>query len=86
MKNRFEILQEIKDSPEIALLVNDLQILIANEKNEREKYYNLVHENVKAEFINNGRFYQTAFFQAGHFAVAHTKFAQHFKNNCNVYY
>ena len=52
MKTRAEILNEIKNSPEIALLANDIHSIIESERSERERFYNLVHENVKAEFIN----------------------------------
>lgn len=43
---------EIRNSPEIALLASDIHAIIEGEQSERERFYNLVHENVKAEFIN----------------------------------
>lgn len=52
MRSRAEILNEIRNSPEIALLANDIHTIIENERMERERFYNLIHENVKAEFIN----------------------------------
>jgi Uma2 family endonuclease len=52
MRNRSEILAEISHSPEIALLANDIHEIISRERSERERFYNLIHENVKAEFIN----------------------------------
>lgn len=52
MKTRVEILNDIRNSPEIALLANDIHAIIESERSERERFYNLVHENVKAEFIN----------------------------------
>ncbi len=52
MRTRTEILDEIRNSPEIALLANDIHSIIESERVERERFYNLVHENVKAELIN----------------------------------
>jgi Uma2 family endonuclease len=32
--------------------MTDIQSIIESERSERERFYNLIHENVKAEFIN----------------------------------
>jgi Uma2 family endonuclease len=47
-----EILVELKDIPDIALVLKRLEKEMQEESQERNKYYALIHENLKAEFIN----------------------------------
>lgn len=52
MESREALLDRLKEAPDILLLMEELQQSIAEEAKERQKFYDLVHENLKAEFIN----------------------------------
>lgn len=45
--------------PDIALLMNEIEQILIEERQKRGEYYSLVHENVKAEFINGEIIYQS---------------------------
>lgn len=47
-----DIFQQLKERPDAALIVNKLQEYLHTEAEKRKAFYDLVHENVKAEFIN----------------------------------
>lgn len=47
-----DIFQQLKDSPDAVLIVNQFQTYLKTEKDKRQEFYDLVHENIKAEFIN----------------------------------
>jgi Uma2 family endonuclease len=47
-----EILERLVQSPNAIKIIEAAQGVFENEKAERQKFYDLVHENMKAEFIN----------------------------------
>ncbi len=47
-----ELLERLVQSPNAFKIIEAAQSVFENEKAEREKFYNLLHENIKAEFIN----------------------------------
>lgn len=47
-----DIFQQLKDRPDAALIVNKFQAYLNTEAAKRQAFYDLVHENIKAEFIN----------------------------------
>lgn len=47
-----DLLEELKNRPDAVLLVNRFQSYLKEEAHKRRAFYDLVHENVKAEFIN----------------------------------
>ncbi|MDB5249343.1 MAG: hypothetical protein JWQ40_3737 [Segetibacter sp.] len=51
-----DILKRLVDSPNAIKIIEAAQSVFENEKIERQKFYDLAHENFKAEFIN-GRFF-----------------------------
>jgi len=51
MEPRENILEKLKAAPDVLLLIEELQKSIAKEAKEREKFYALIHEDQKAEFI-----------------------------------
>ncbi len=52
MESREVLLEQLRAAPDALLLIEELQQNIAKEAKERQKFYELVHENIKAEFIN----------------------------------
>lgn len=46
------ILEKLVESPNALKIIEAAQTIFENEKMERQKFYNLIHENTKAEFIN----------------------------------
>lgn len=52
MESREALLDKLKSAPDVLLLIKELQQNIAAEAKERQKFYDLVHEDHKAEFIN----------------------------------
>lgn len=52
MESREVLLDKLKSAPDVLLLIEELQQKIAAEATERQKFYDLVHEDHKAEFIN----------------------------------
>jgi len=59
MKSVQEIVNDLKSSPHLKLVVNQLEHAMAEEQKNRQDYYALVHEDVKAEFINGEIIYQS---------------------------
>lgn len=59
MKTVQEIVNDLKASPHLKLVVDQLEQEIAEEQQKRDVYYALVHEDVKAEFINGEIIYQS---------------------------
>lgn len=49
---RHDILQQLKNSPDAVLIINQFQDYLQSETAKRKAFYDLVHENLKAEFIN----------------------------------
>lgn len=47
-----EILERLVESPNAFKIIEAAQSVFAGEKAEREKFYDLTHDDLKAEFIN----------------------------------
>jgi Uma2 family endonuclease len=47
-----DILTSLKESPDAVLIVNQFQEYLKSETEKRKEFYDLIHENIKAEFIN----------------------------------
>ncbi|MDQ6815027.1 MAG: Uma2 family endonuclease [Bacteroidota bacterium] len=47
-----EILEKLVESPNAIKIIEEAQSVFEKEKLERQKFYDLVHENFKSEFIN----------------------------------
>lgn len=52
METSTELIKSLKARPDVKLLIQRLENEMNQEIKERKKYYNLVHENINAEFIN----------------------------------
>ena len=48
----FEIIDNLMQSPNALLIIQEVQNRIATEAEKRKEFYNLIHEDTKAEFIN----------------------------------
>ena len=48
----FEIVENLMQSPNALLIIQEVQNRIATEAEKRKAFYNLIHEDTKAEFIN----------------------------------
>lgn len=59
MKSVREMVSDLKASPHLKLVVEQLEQEMAAEEKKRNQYYALVHEDVKAEFINGEIIYQS---------------------------
>lgn len=49
---KINIIEEIKNSPNFIEIYNEMSIIIEKERQKRKEFYNLIHEDVNAEFIN----------------------------------
>lgn len=47
-----EVLEQLKHSPHLPFYVNELQAILKEEKEKRQRFYNFISEDDKAEFIN----------------------------------
>lgn len=47
-----DVLSYLKESPDAVLIVNQFQEYLKSETEKRKEFYDLIHENIKAEFIN----------------------------------
>jgi Uma2 family endonuclease len=52
MNNTLEIVEQIKHSLDFMTVFEQLQEAVEAEKSKRQEFYDLIHENIKAEFIN----------------------------------
>jgi len=52
MNHVAEKIAELKQIPELAIILARLEAEMSEEANARQEYYALIHENLKAEFIN----------------------------------
>ncbi len=52
MESRETLLAALKDSPDALLLLEEIQQALEEESTQRNAFHALIHENVKAEFIN----------------------------------
>lgn len=59
MEGSDTLLEKLKAAPDAVLLINELQSSLDAEKEEREKFYALIHEDHKAEFINGKVIFQS---------------------------
>jgi Uma2 family endonuclease len=50
--SRSEILETLVKQPDVLKIIEQAQSVLEKEKDERRKFHDLVHENMKAEFIN----------------------------------
>jgi Uma2 family endonuclease len=50
--SRAEILTQLQEHPDVVLLMQEVQAMLNRESEKRKEYRELVHENVRAEFIN----------------------------------
>lgn len=46
------LLEQLKDSPDVVLVMSRFQEYMAEEAKKKQAFFDLVHENMKAEFIN----------------------------------
>lgn len=56
---RDELLMEMQSHPDIVLLMEEVRTILEGEINKRIEFRNLIHENIKAEFINGEIVYQS---------------------------
>jgi Uma2 family endonuclease len=47
-----DVFQQLKESPDAVLIIDKFQDYLKSETQKRQGFYELVHENIKAEFIN----------------------------------
>lgn len=59
MKSVQDIVNDLKANPHLKLVVDQLEREMAAEEKKRNEYYALIHEDVKAEFINGEIVYQS---------------------------
>jgi Uma2 family endonuclease len=59
MNHVSEKIAELKQLPELAIILERLEREMQEEAQKRTEFYNLVHENVKAEFINGDIVYHS---------------------------
>ena len=59
MEERDTLLEKLKSSPDAVLLIHEFQQSLEEERKEREKFYELIHEDCKAEFINGKTIFQS---------------------------
>lgn len=59
MEDRETLLEKLKASPDMALLVDELQQTLRQEGKERQNFYEMIHENQKVEFINGKIVFQS---------------------------
>ena len=52
MRGKSELLLELREHPDVVLLMQEVQEILSRESEKRKEFRKLVHENVKAEFIN----------------------------------
>lgn len=51
-QSRTEILTQLQERPDVVLLMQEVQAILNRESEKRKEYRDLVHENVRADFIN----------------------------------
>jgi Uma2 family endonuclease len=59
MNHVSEKIAELKELPELAIILDRLEKEMKEEADRRNEFYELVHENVKAEFINGAIVYHS---------------------------
>lgn len=59
MRNQDEFLAQMKEHPNIVLLMEEVRVLLDSEIQKRIEFRNLIHENVSAEFINGEIIYHS---------------------------
>jgi Uma2 family endonuclease len=47
-----DLFQHLKESPDAVLIIDEFQKYLKTEAQKRQEFYDLVHEDIKAEFIN----------------------------------
>lgn len=52
MRTHNELLEELKQAPDVLLLLEEVKKSLERETQKRQEFYDLIHEEVKAEFIN----------------------------------
>jgi Uma2 family endonuclease len=63
------IIEEVKNSLNMPQIIQELENLQAKETNKRKEFYALVHENIKAEFINGEIVFQSPV-KRGHWKIS----------------
>ncbi len=51
-QSRTEILTALQEHPDVVVLIQEVQAMLNRESEKRKEYRELVHENIRAEFIN----------------------------------
>ena len=59
MRSRDELLIQMQEHPDIVLLMEEVRTMLTAETQKRTEFRNLIHENIKAEFINGEIVYQS---------------------------
>ncbi len=59
MREKRELLLELKEHPDIILLMQEVQEILSHESEKRKAFRELIHENSKAEFINGDTVYHS---------------------------
>ena len=52
MREKNELLLELREHPDVVLLMREVQEILSRESEKRKEFRELIHENTKAEFIN----------------------------------
>jgi Uma2 family endonuclease len=71
VQSRTEILTALQEHPDVVLLMQEVQAMLNRESEKRKEYRELVHENVRAEFINGEIVYYNSPTKRRHWKVAH---------------
>lgn len=59
MRHRTDILSELREHPDVILLMQEVQHILSQESEKRKGFRELIHENIKAEFINGEIIYHS---------------------------
>jgi Uma2 family endonuclease len=69
-QSRTEILSALQEHPDVVLLMQEVQAMLNLESEKRKEYRELVHENVRAEFINGEIVYYNSPSKRRHWKVS----------------
>lgn len=69
-QSRTEILNQLQEHPDVVLLMQEVQAMLNRESEKRKEYRELVHENIRAEFINGEVVYYNSPAKRRHWRVS----------------
>jgi Uma2 family endonuclease len=70
VQSRTEILTQLQEHPDVVLLMQEVQAMLNRESEKRKEYRELVHESVRAEFINGEIVYYNSPAKRRHWRVS----------------